>query len=202
MKMDLKGYLLTGIATVVPLAATAYILLYLIQWVDGISQPIVHALLGRTIPGLGLLITLAVLLLAGVFVSYTMGRKAAELVDCAMRRIPLSRSIYSIIKNISDTFLSENREFGKVVLVKFMPDVFVVGFVGGRSPPEADAATSSKLFNVFVPTSPNPATGVVFMVSDSRILPVNMSVDKGMEIVLSAGFMGTNNGPTELKDET
>jgi uncharacterized membrane protein len=199
MKMDIKGYLLTGIAAVVPLAATAYILLYLIQWVDGISQPIVYAILGRSIPGLGLLITLAVVLLVGVFVSYTVGRKAAELLDCTMLKIPVSRSIYSIIKNISDAFLCENRENAKIVLVKFMPDIFAVGFLAGRSPPEADAATSSQLFNVFVPTSPNPATGIVFMISEDRILPVDMTVDKGMEIVLSAGFMGKNTGSNGVK---
>jgi len=130
MKLYLKEYFLTGISTVVPLAATVYILLWLIQWVDGISQPIIYAILGRNIPGLGLLITFAILLLVGLFVSYTVGRKAAELVDGIMRRIPLSRSIYSIIKNISDTFLSENREFWKVVLVRFLPDVFAVGFMG------------------------------------------------------------------------
>jgi uncharacterized membrane protein len=194
MEMDLKKYFLTGIATVVPLAATVYILLWLIRWVDGVSQPIIYAILGRNIPGLGLLITLAILLLVGVFVSYTIGRKAAELLDDIMRRIPLSRSIYSIIKNVSDTFLSENREFGKVVMMKFLPDVYVVGFLACRSPPEAEVATSSKLFNVFVPTSPNPATGIVFMVSEDRIVPVDMSVDKGMEIILSAGFMGKENG--------
>jgi uncharacterized membrane protein len=199
MKMDLKGYLLTGIATMVPLAATVYILLYLTRWVDGISQPIIFAILKRNIPGLGLLITFAVLLLVGIFVSYTVGRKAAELVDGIMRRIPLSRSIYSIIKNISDTFLSENKEFGKVVLVKFMPDVFVIGFLACRSSAEVEAATSSKLFNVFVPTSPNPATGVVFLISEDRIVPVDMSVDKGMEIILSAGFMGTDNGSNGAK---
>lgn len=113
--MDLKRYFLTGIATVVPLAATVYILMWLIQWVDGITQPIIHAILGRNIPGLGLLGTLAILLLVGVFVSYAVGRKIAKLVDEVMRRIPLSRSIYSIIKNISDTFLTENRDFGTVV---------------------------------------------------------------------------------------
>ena len=64
--------------------------------------------------GLGLVVTLAILLLVGVFVSYTLGRKTATLVDDVMRKTPLSRSIYSIIKNISDTFLSENREFGKL----------------------------------------------------------------------------------------
>jgi uncharacterized membrane protein len=194
MKLDLKKYVLTGIATMVPLAATVYILLWITQWVDGISQPIIYAILGRNIPGLGLLITFAILLLVGLFVSYTVGRKAAELVDDIMRKIPLSRSIYSIIKNISDTFLSENREFGKVVMVKFLPDVFAVGFLACRSPPEAEAATSTELFNVFVPTSPNPATGIVFMVSEDRIVPVDMNVDKGMEIILSAGFMGKENG--------
>ncbi len=75
------------------------------------------------------------------------------------------------------------------MLVKFLPDVYAIGFLACRSPSEAEAATSSKLFNVFVPTSPNPATGIVFMVSE-RIVPVDMNVDKGMEFILSAGFMG------------
>jgi uncharacterized membrane protein len=186
----LKGYLITGIATVVPLVATFYILWYLAQLLDGISQPIVVVVLKRDIPGLGLLLTLVILLLVGVFVSYTVGKKAAELLDKVMLRIPLSRSIYSIIKNISDTFLSKDREFGNVVLVRFLPDVFVLGFAGYRSPSEVEAATSMKLTNVFVPTSPNPATGVVFLVSDDRIMPANISPDKAMGIILSAGFMG------------
>ncbi len=192
MKMNLKGYLVTGIATVVPLAATVYILFYLVQIVDGISQPIIFALLGRNIPGLGLLITFTVLILAGVFVSYAVGRKAAELVDCSMRRIPLSRSIYSIIKNISDTFLCEEREFGKVVLVRLLPDVYGLGFLASKSPPEVDKATSMKLFNVFVPTAPNPTTGVILMVSEDRIQPIEMSVDKGLQIIVSAGFTGNS----------
>lgn len=192
MKMNIRGYLVTGIATVVPLAATVYILFYLVQIVDGISQPIIFALLGRNIPGLGLLITFTVLVLVGVFVSYAVGRKAAELVDCSMRRIPLSRSIYSIIKNISDTFLCEEREFGKVVLVRLLPDVYGLGFLASKSPPEADKATSMKLFNVFIPTAPNPTTGVILMVSEDRIQPVEISVDKGLQIIVSAGFTGNS----------
>jgi len=186
----LKGYLITGIATVVPLMATFYILWYLIQLIDGISQPIVVVFLGRDIPGLGLIITLVILLLVGVFVSYTVGKKAAEILDRVMLRIPLSRSIYSIIKNISDTFLCEDRSFGNVVLVRFLPDVFVLGFVGGKSPAEIDKATSLKLMNVFVPTSPNPATGVIFLVPEERMVNLDMSPDRAMGIILSAGFMG------------
>jgi uncharacterized membrane protein len=194
----LKGYMITGIATVVPLVVTFYILWYLIQFIDGISQPIVVVVLHRDIPGLGLLITIAILILVGIFVSYTVGKKAAELLDKIMLRIPLSRSIYGIIKNISDTFLTDNKAFGNVVLVKFMPEVFILGFVGGRSPPEIEAATSMKLTNVFVPTSPNPATGVVFLVSQDRIMPAGINPDKAMGIILSAGFMGEESS----KDKT
>lgn len=195
--MNLKGYLITGIATVVPLAATAYILVYLIRLVDGISQPIVFALLGMSIPGLGILLTLVILVLVEVFVSYTVGRKAAELLDNIMRRIPLSRSIYAIIKNISDTFLSGERRLGRVVLVRFLPDVYAVGFLASKSPPEADAATSLKLLNVFVPTSPNPTTGLVFMVPEERLVPVDMSVEEGIHIIVSAGFLGREEGHEE-----
>ena len=130
--MNIKGYLLTGIATAVPLAATVWILLILIQIVDGISQPIILALLGREIPGLGLLITLVVLVLIGVFVSYALGKKAAEVLDSIMLRIPLSRNIYCIIKNISDAFLCEGREFGKVVLVRLTPDAYFMGFLASK----------------------------------------------------------------------
>jgi uncharacterized membrane protein len=68
--------------------------------------------------------------LVEVFVSCTVGRKAAELLDSIMRRIPLSRSIYAIIKNISDTFLSGERRLGRVVLVRFLPDVYASGLSG------------------------------------------------------------------------
>jgi uncharacterized membrane protein len=193
MGFNLRRYLITGIATVVPLAVTLYILRYLIEFVDGISQPVVVAIYGQQIPGLGLLITLAILLLVGVFVSYAVGREAAELLDKVMLRIPLSRSIYSIIKNISDTFLCSDREFGQVVLIKFMPDVYSMGFLAGKSPSEIDAATSMTLVNVFVPTSPNPTTGVLFMVPEDRVVPLNMSADKGMQIIVSAGFLGPDN---------
>jgi uncharacterized membrane protein len=197
MGMNLKKYLITGIAAVVPLAATLYILRYLIELIDGISQPVVVALLGRNIPGLGFLITLAILLLAGIFVSYAVGREVAEFLDNIMLRIPLSRGIYSIIKNISDTFLSSNREFGQVVLIKFMPDVYSLGFLAGKSPPEVDDATSLKLLNVFVPTSPNPTTGVLFMVPQERIMPLDMSVDRGIQIIVSAGFLGSESDPAK-----
>jgi uncharacterized membrane protein len=193
MGFNLRRYLITGIATVVPLAATLYLLRYLIEFIDGISQPAVVAIYGQPIPGLGLLITLAILILVGVFVSYAVGKKAAELLDKVMLKIPLSRTIYSIIKNISDTFLCSDREFGQVVLIKYMPDVYTMGFLAGKSPAEIDAATSMKLVNVFVPTSPNPTTGVLFMVPEERVVPLDMSVDKGMQIIVSAGFLGPDN---------
>ena len=147
----------------VPLAVSVYILMLLIRRVGGISQPIICVILG-SIPGLGLMVTLAILLLVGVLVSYTVGKKTAELVDEVYRRIPLSRSIYSITKNTSDTFLSENRDLGMREMVKFSPDVYALGSWHVDLLLEAEAATSFKLLNLFVPTSPNPATANRFMV--------------------------------------
>ena len=86
------------------------------------------------------------------------GKKTAVLVDKVMRRVPLSRSIYSITKNISDTFLSENRDLGMREMVKVLPDVYALGSWHVDLLLETEAATSSKLLNLFVPTSPNPAT--------------------------------------------
>jgi|APFre7841882654_1041346.scaffolds.fasta_scaffold48613_1 hypothetical protein len=89
---------------------------------------------------------------------HMVGKKTAVLVDKVMRRVPLSRSIYSITKNISDTFLSENRDLGMREMVKVLPDVYALGSWHVDLLLETEAATSSKLLNLFVPTSPNPAT--------------------------------------------
>jgi uncharacterized membrane protein len=121
MKTDLRKYFLTGIATVAHQLGGRH------------SQPVICVILG-SISGLDLVVTLAILLLVGVFVSYAVGRKTAELVDEVLRRIPLSRSIYSIIKTSATSFFSENRDLGTRKMAKFLPDVYAAGFLACRSP--------------------------------------------------------------------
>ncbi|MHC1631458.1 MAG: DUF502 domain-containing protein [Methanotrichaceae archaeon] len=193
--MRIKKDLITGIATAIPIVVTVYILIYVIRLVDGICQPMMTMLLGRHIPGLGIIATVVILLLVGIFASHAIGRKATELLDRVMLRIPLSRSIYSVMKSISTSFLSE-KELGDVVLVKFMPNIYTIGFMTGKSPPEIEKKTSMHLSNIFVPTSPNPTTGLLLMVSDDRILPIEMSTDRGLEIILSAGSLGSETAST------
>ncbi|MBN1323895.1 MAG: DUF502 domain-containing protein [Methanotrichaceae archaeon] len=188
MGMRLKGYLIAGIATAVPLFVTTYILLIIVRLFDDISQPLVVIVLGRSIPGLGVLVTLGTLILLGMFVSVTLGRKTAEYFEGAMLNIPLSRSIYSVAKNVVDTFLFGKKELGKVVMVKLTPDIFAIGFLTGNAPRAAEDAAATTLCSVFVPTAPNPTTGLLLLLPEDHFIPLDMSFDRAMEVIISAGL--------------
>jgi uncharacterized membrane protein len=189
--MNLKGYLIAGLATAVPLFLTIYVLFFLIRIFDGMSQPLVLLILGKEVPGLGLVVTLVVLILLGMFVSVTVGRKSAEMVDRIMLKLPLSRSVYSVAKNVVDTFFSGKKEFGKPVMVRFMPEVYAIGFITGKAPQGTAVEASSRLSNVYIPTALNPTQGMLLMISEDRVVPLNMSFDKAMELVISAGLSGS-----------
>ncbi|NYT02032.1 MAG: DUF502 domain-containing protein [Methanosarcinales archaeon] len=186
--MDLKKYLITGVATAVPLILTAYILIIVVQIVDGISQPVVAVALGREVPGLGVAVTLGLLILLGMFVSLAVGKKVADLTDRWMLRIPFSRSIYSVIKNMSETLFSGKKDLGKVVLIELVPRVYSIGFLTSKSPAEAEKTVGYDLSNVYIPTALNPTQGLLVMVPEDKVLPVDMSTEKGLELVLSAGL--------------
>ncbi|MDO4433644.1 MAG: DUF502 domain-containing protein [Alysiella sp.] len=194
----LKKYLITGILVWLPVAVTIWIITHIISATDRIItfipnqwQPANY--LGFHIPGLGFVIAVVVLFVTGILAANILGRKILEGWDSLIGRIPVVKSIYSSVKKVSESLLSDNsRSFKTPVLVPFpQPNIWTIAFVSG-SVPQALAIglpEGEKYVSVYVPTTPNPTGGYYIMVRESDIRELDMTVDEALKYVISLGMV-------------
>jgi uncharacterized membrane protein len=182
---SLKKVFLTGLRVMIPLAITIFILVWLFDKIDGLLQPIFISILGRRIPGIGLLTTLVLIMIAGAIVGTVLGRRMMRSGEGFISKIPIVRSLYNGIKQIADSFSSEDQEgFLRVVLIEFpRQGMQTIAFVTDEY---TDDSGTMKL-NVFIPTAPNPTSGFLQIVDADDVTPTNMSVDDALKMVMSAG---------------
>ena len=181
----LRAQFITGILIVVPIGAAILILRWLFLAIDNILQPVAQSLLGYTIPGLGLGITVVIIFLAGVVATNVIGRRLIRYGESLLARVPLFRYVYTGIRQILQSFATP-REGGflRVVLVEFPKQgMRAIGFVTS----ESQVASGENLLNVFIPTSPNPTSGYLEVVRESDVIRTSISVDDALKMVLSAG---------------
>jgi len=200
----LRKWLLAGLLVVVPVAITVWVL----QWIIGtLDQTLLilpaawhpDRLFGVHIPGMGVLLTLGILLVVGAAASNFFGKKLVRLGDAIVHRIPVVRSIYSSVKQVSDTLFSESgNAFRTAVLVQWpRPDVWTIGFVTGTPGGDVTNYLTGEYLSVYVPTTPNPTGGYFVMLRRSDCIELKMSVDDALKYVVSMGVVvpGTvNNG--------
>ena len=192
-----RKWLLAGLLVVVPVAITVWVLQWIIGTLDQTLLILPEAwhpdrVLGIHIPGLGVLLALAILLLVGAAASNFIGKKLVLLGDKIVSRIPVVRSIYSSVKQVSDTLFSESgNAFRTAVLVQWpRPDVWTIGFVTGT--PGGDVANylrGGEYVSVYVPTTPNPTGGYFVMLRKSDCIELKMSVDEALKYVVSMGVV-------------
>jgi uncharacterized membrane protein len=197
----LRRYLIAGLLVWLPLAVTVLLVTFLIDLMDGTLRFLPAAwhpetLLNVKIPGLGLLLSLVVLLVTGMVVTNLLGRSLFAVGERLLGRIPVVSTIYSATKQLTETlFSSTGKSFRKVVLVQYpRPGLWTIGFLTGDGAPEAIARTGRDLVNIFVPTTPNPTSGFFLMVPREDLLELDMPVDAGIKMILSAGAVV----PTDL----
>jgi len=181
----LRAQFITGILIVVPIGAAILILRWLFFAIDNILQPVAESLLGYTIPGLGLGITVVLIYLTGLVATNVIGRRLIRYGESLLARVPLFRYLYTGIKQILQSFATP-REGGflQVVLVEFpKKGMRAIGFVTSESRVES----GEKLLSVFIPTSPNPTSGYLEIVKENDIIRTNISIDDALKMVLSAG---------------
>jgi uncharacterized membrane protein len=147
--------------------------------------------IGFRIPGLGIVIFLTALYLVGFAASNVLGRSFLKFVENILSRIPLINSTYHIGKQLSETLsLPEKQVFKRVVLVDyFKPGIWIVGFVTGTI---YDKDQKEQLLKVFIPTVPNPTSGLLVIVKESQLIDPHWSVEQGMKTVISGGIIGPN----------
>lgn len=197
---NLRRYLIAGLLVWLPIVVTVLILKFLIDLVDSTLLLLPEAvqpepLLGFRIPGLGLLLSGIVLLVTGMVVTNLLGSNMVRIWEGLLARIPVVRAIYSASKQLTQTLFSgTGKSFRKVVMVRFPhPGVWTVAFLTGEGMQEANDRIGKDLVNVFVPTTPNPTGGYFLMVPREDVIELDMPVDAGIKLILSAGAVVPEN---------
>jgi uncharacterized membrane protein len=150
-----------------------------------------EALFGRYIPGLGIILSLLLLLVTGILVRNLFGRQIVEGLESLVRRIPVVGPVYGGAKTFSETVLADKgRSFKQVVLVKFPhPGVYSIGFITSEELEEVQARTAEDVTCVLVPTTPNPTTGFLILVPKKDLIYLDMSVDEAVKFALTLGVV-------------
>ncbi len=192
----LRKWLLTGLLVIVPGVITAWVLHWIVSTLDQTLQILPLSwqpdrLLGFHIPGFGVLLTLGILLAVGALASNFAGRKLVQWGDALVSRIPVVRSIYSSVKQVSDTLFSESgNAFRTAVLVQWPREgVWTVAFVTGAPSGEVAAYLRDEFVSVYVPTTPNPTGGYFVIMRKSDCVELDMSVDTALKYIVSMGVV-------------
>ncbi len=192
----MKKYLITGLLIWVPLVITVWVLSFLVDTLDQsllllpVSwQP--RSWIGFHIPGLGVLMTLAVVLATGVFAANIIGQRLVQYWEGLLARIPIFKSLYFSVKQVSDTlFSSSGLAFRKALLVQYpRQGSWTIAFLTGQ--PGGDVANHLKgdYVSVYVPTTPNPTSGFFLMIPAADVVELDISVDAALKYIISMGVV-------------
>jgi Uncharacterized conserved protein len=200
----LKRYFLAGVVVTAPAFITVYIAVALVHASDRWAKSLLPGrfpdmrLFG--IPGMGLLFMLALFIVIGFIATNWLGKKLSGLTDTLFARMPVLSSLYSTLKQLFHTFLGENTQsFREVVFVEFPRDgCWSIGFVTGGGPDGAKALGKNMVY-VFVPTTPNPTNGFLFMAPRESLRESKMTVEQGLKAVVSMGIASSETSATELE---
>ena len=192
LRSALKRYLLTGLLVVIPLWGTILILKTLFVTVDGILGDVVSRYLTPEsyIPGLGIVTLVVLIFLVGLLAANFIGRRVVKLWEDSLDRVPVVRGIYSTLKSMMDILSFKDREqYNRVVLIQFPKNGhYCFAFVTGITQGELQQFSPEPLLNVYVPTSPNPTSGYFLLVPEQEVMPVDLSVEEAMKLIVSGGL--------------
>jgi uncharacterized membrane protein len=193
---NLRRYLIAGLLVWVPLGITIWVLHFLVTTLDQTlllfpesARP--EAVFGFSIPGLGVVISIAILLLTGMIAANFLGARLIRAWEAVLVRIPFVKSIYSSVKQVSDTLLSETgNAFRKALLVEFpRPGCWTIAFLTGTPADSVTEHLSGEHVSIYVPTTPNPTGGYFVIVPKSSVRELDMSVDEALKYIISMGVV-------------
>ena len=195
-RASLRRYLIAGVLVWLPVLATVWVLGFIIDLMDRTLWLLPDAvrpkqLLGFDIPGLGIVFAFIVLVLTGLMVTNLVGRQIVDWWEDLMQRIPLVRSVYGGVRSFTETVLSKSgSSFRKVVMIEYpRTGMWSIGFITADDIPEVSAKTGVTQVCVYVPTTPNPTSGLIVMLPRDQIIELDMSVDAAMKMIVTLGVV-------------
>ena len=191
----LRNYFITGVVVLIPIGFT----LYLSKILIGLSSKLLpeninpNSYLPFAIPGIEIIISLIFITVVGGLSLSFLGKKILKLIDDLFKRIPLLRTIYSAISQMTETFSKKDNDKKSVVLVEYpRKGVWAVGFATRENTTEMAMKTNQKLINVFIPTTPNPTSGFLIMFPIDEVIYLNMTFEEASKFIVSAGTSSNN----------
>jgi uncharacterized membrane protein len=195
-KSPVRRYLITGLLVWVPLVITVWVLSFLVSTMDQTLLLLPAALrpehwLGVYVPGMGVVLTLLVVFLTGLFTANIIGQRLVRFGERALARIPVVNSIYNGVKQVSDTLFSPNGQaFRKALLVQWpSPGMWTIAFMTGTPGGDVVNHLQGDYISIYVPTTPNPTGGYFVMVPRSAVIELDMTVDEALKYIISMGVV-------------
>jgi len=205
----LRGYFLTGLIVVGPVAITLYVVWWFINLVDAWVKPLLpqtylpDTYLPFNVPGVGLIVGIFGLMVVGALTANLFGRTIVSYGEMMLDRMPVVRGVYRLIKQIFTTIFSKSgTSFKRVGLVEFpRRGLYAIVFLAGDPPLEIEEKIGggNPLITVFMPNGPNPTTGFIVFVPASEVIPLDLAVEDAAKLVVSAGLVGPDQQQEELR---
>ena len=178
---------LAGILVVVPLAGTALIIKWLFEAIDGVLEPAVEAIFGRPVPGIGFVVLILLVLLAGLIVSNVLGKRLVSYGESLLSEVPMVRELYNTFKQVLESVLLPHKGgFKEVVLIEFpRPGMKTIGFVTNR----IKDSSGQDLVTIYIPTTPNPTSGYLEILPAADVVALDMPIDDAIKMIVSGGMI-------------
>jgi uncharacterized membrane protein len=198
----MKKYFVTGLLIWIPLVITFMVLAWIVNTLDQILliapaavRP--DALLGFHLPGIGVVVTLLLILLTGLAAANFVGQRLVGFWESLLSRIPVVKSIYYSVKQVSDTLLSSNGQaFRKALLIQYPHQgIWTIAFQTGKPGGDAARHLGDDFVSVYVPTTPNPTSGFFLMLPRKDAIELDMSVDDALKYIISMGVVAPPSPP-------
>jgi uncharacterized membrane protein len=193
----IRGYFLAGVLVTAPLGITGYLAWVIVGFIDHSITPLLpdkynpETYLPFSLPGLGVIILILVLTVIGALTAGLLGRWLVHTGERILNRMPVIRSFYSATKQIFQTVLAQkSNAFREAILVEYpRRGIWAIAFITGETQGEVQNLTEQKTVNIFLPTTPNPTSGFLLFVPREDVVPLNMSVEDAIKMVISGGIV-------------
>lgn len=186
-KSSIKSAFISGLIVAIPLGITIFTLQFIFRFVDNIFGKYFREFLPFYIPGIGIITTFFIILVLGALINNWLGRKFYEKLEKRMSKLPLLGSLYTVSRQIVEIIGSSRRkEFQKVIYLQYPAEgIWTLGFVTGQSISD----DGKRIYNVFVPTTPNPTSGYMVFIPHEDAIDTSYTIEEGLKILISGGML-------------
>lgn len=187
----LRNIFITGLFVLVPIFVTLSIVIWLFNRVDAVFREPLERFLGFPLVGIGFILTILIILITGFVSTNLLGKKIILFTENIFKKIPLVNTVYISMKQLTNTlFTSQKNAFKSAVLVEYpSKGIYVIGFITADAPEEINLKVQSPLKSVFIPTTPNPTSGMLVMIPEEKIQFLNLSIEAAVKLIISGGIL-------------